>query len=112
MAKARILQWPLMWPLSRIEKARQTAQKIASFGELKVGGVEDWHVGYVLLLVVLPGKNIGWYVKIRPVHFGGYDAKVFDFSMLRYIEFEYYDRGIAERHSFDPSNYLTIKNVR
>lgn len=111
IAKARILQWSHVWPLSKQEKARQTAREIASYGKLEIKGVEDWHVGFVLLLVIPLGEKTGWFVKFRPVHFGGYDAKTFDFNQLRFIEFEYCHRGVTERHFWDPSTYLSMKNV-
>lgn len=113
MTVAKVLQWPLVWPLSkRKDRVRELAREIGLAGELRIKGIEDWHVGFVRLLVFPRGKDAGWYVNIRPIHFGGYDSKVFDFNMLRYIEFEYYPEGVTERHRRDPSTYLTIKNVR
>jgi hypothetical protein len=117
MARAKVLQWPLVRPLSkRREKAHLLARTIAQAGELRIVGVEDHHIGFVRLVVFPRNMKDGWYINIRPVHFGGYDAKVFDFNMHRYIEFEYCPRGVTEnakwRHPWDPSTYLTIKSVR
>lgn len=115
VAKARILQWSFVWPLSKTEKARRFAQEVARAGELRINGVEENHIGFVRLLVFPDKKDTGWYTNIRPLHFGGMDATVFDFNMLRFIEFEYCHKGIPEmvgRHPWDFSTYLTIKSVR
>ena len=117
IARARILQWPFaVWPLSKTEKAREVAQAIAGLGELKILGVEMGHIGYVKLWLCSGGPKEGhYYVNIRPVHFGTRDSfELFDFSMLRFVEFTYSHRSVTTdgRHSWDPSSYLTIANVR
>lgn len=116
IARTRMLQWSLVWPLSRQEKAQRIAFEIAELGELRNRGVEDYHIGFVRLLLFPQESDTGRYVNIRPVHFGGMDAKVFDFSQVIWIEFEYCPEGVTEdtklRHPWDPSTYLRIKNVR
>jgi len=118
---AKVLQWPFtsVWPLLffRKKRAKELARSldVSLVGKLRIKKVDqrpNWltghNVGYVSLLI---GSQ---WVRIRPCHFGGYNASVFDFSQLRLIEFEYHPggvRGIVETHPYDPSSYLTIKNV-
>ena len=117
----RMLQrpWSFVWPLlfSRRKRAQELARSLdfSLVGRLRIKKVDQrpnlltgHNVGYVSLLV---GSR---WVKIRPSHFGGYDASVFDFSQLRLIEFEYKPEGVegvVEKHPFEPSSYLTIKDV-
>ncbi len=115
----KALRWPLssVWPLL-VEKlpsvrAQGVAREIGEAGELRIPPYTfEQHIGYISLLVYSPTKDRVWRVHIRPVHFGGYDTKVFDFNALRHIEFEYYPKGVTDRHPWDPSTYLKIKNVR
>lgn len=117
----RVLQWPsnVVWPLlfERRIRAREIAQEIGEAEELRIREVDqrpNWitgrNVGYVSLLIQTPAQK-RW-VHIRPIHFGNYDKKVFDFNQLRFIEFEYCPKGVTDRHSWDPSTYLKIKNAR
>ena len=113
---ARALQrpWSFVWPLifgKRTLRAKEFALEVANSGELRIEMLYH-RVGFVGLLVFSPAHNKKWWVHIRPVHFGGLTAKVFDFSTLRYVEFGYCTQGVTERHKNDPSTYLTIKSVR
>ncbi|MEK7190432.1 MAG: hypothetical protein AAB661_01565 [Patescibacteria group bacterium] len=97
----------------RKEKAQKCAQEIAAAGQLCL----DFHnikhyVGFISVFVYsnkVPTQQ--WWVNIRPVHFPGIDAKVFNFEHIRFIKFEYCEKGITPRHLWDPSTYLTIKDV-